>query len=82
MNTIRKKTKIIKEFPIYDMDNKRDPLVQEMEILLKNNPSYEAVPYQQSGPCSNWGFIVYETIEVPVKEKILKINVIGVTGSK
>ena len=49
---------IVKEFDIYDIQDKSNPLVTEMELMLLENPSYRKQYWQQSGPCSNWGYYV------------------------
>lgn len=68
---------IVKEFYIYDIDDKSNPLVAEMELMLRENPSYRKRYWQQSGPCSNWGYYVerdetQEEWEERMKKEILK----------
>jgi hypothetical protein len=56
---------LIKSFDIYDYSDKTNPLVLEMDKLLSENSTCFKEYYQQSGPCSNWGYNVlrYETDE-------------------
>lgn len=51
--------RLVKAFPIYDIQNKSDALVREMEALLKANPTYSKSYWQDQGPCSNWGWNVW-----------------------
>ena len=51
--------RLVKDFAIYDIRNQNDPLVREMEKLLKNNPTYTKMYWQDQGPCSNWGWKVW-----------------------
>lgn len=52
----RDKNKIIvKSYSIYDFRDKNDPQVKEIEQLLKDNPNYEVLHWQQCTPCSSWG---------------------------
>ena len=49
---------LVKRFYIVDIENTDDPEVQKMNNLLAENPSYTKAAWQQSGPCSNWGYDV------------------------
>lgn len=49
----------VKEFCIYDISDLKDPNLIAMNALLAKNPDYKMVYWQQSGPCSNWGYDVY-----------------------
>jgi hypothetical protein len=50
---------LVKTFYIYDISNKQDQNVIELEKLLAENPSYTKHYWQQQGPCSNWGYDVF-----------------------
>lgn len=50
---------LVKSFNIWDINDKTNPEVIALENLLKENPSYIKRYWQQSGPCSNWGYVIF-----------------------
>lgn len=69
---------LVKEFAIYDKENKKDPLVIEFESLLRENPHFFSSYWQQTGPCSNWGYNVWrketdEEFDLRVKKQIKEL---------
>lgn len=69
---------LVKEFAIYDKENKNDPLVIEFESLLRENPHFWSSYWQEPGPCSNWGHNVWrketdEEFDLRVKKQIKEL---------
>lgn len=69
---------LVKEFAIYDKENKNDPLVIEFESLLRENPNFWSSYWQQTGPCSNWGDAIWrketdEEFDLRVKKQIKEL---------
>jgi hypothetical protein len=69
---------LVKEFAIYDKENKNDPPVIEFESLLRENPHFFSSYWQETGPCSNWGYNVWrketdEEFDLRVKKQIKEL---------
>ncbi len=68
---------LVESFAIYDTANLNDPLVQQKNKLLDENPEYWETVWHDQGPCSNWGTNVWrweteEEEEARIKKQIAR----------
>lgn len=57
---LKEPTKIkVATFNVYDSSNPEDPELIKMNAFLRKNPNCEKAYWQDSGPCSNWGYDIY-----------------------
>lgn len=62
-------------FYIENSNDKTDKNVIAMDKLLRENPTYKKVYFQQQGPCSNWGYDVFrDETDAEYESRIKKEN--------